>query len=170
MWKLIQSLFRVRDRSRGADQHPSVARAESDLQTTASEPESQLIGLSFAPRTPIVAEAAYHCSRDRAIAGSLRLHTDPDKDGLILVILSPAGEQFGPVEETQVAAIRELLERGNAAGLYRLDDEYAPFYCPTCKAVYCGECWTCYATYDRTGWYDETRGICPNGHERRLVD
>ena len=60
----------------------------------------------------------------------------------------------------------------SAAALYALDLEYVPFYCPTCGAVYCRECWRTFLVFadDLPGWLEETRGTCPENHERMLSD
>jgi hypothetical protein len=68
--------------------------------------------------------------------------------------------------------VARALERADAASLYAVDLEYAPFYCPACDAVYCRECWQTFLVFadDFPGFLEEERGICPEGHERMLWD
>jgi hypothetical protein len=69
-----------------------------------------------------------------------------------------------PMEEAATA-----LESGDAAALYELDSEYAPFWCPRCDASYCRDHYLKYEVYDE-GFFDCIRGVCPQGHERTLED
>ena len=60
------------------------------------------------------------------------------------------------------------------AELFALDFELAPFWCPECRAVYCGEHWRSWMEFeneeDLPAWMDSIRGVCPEGHERMLED
>ena len=59
------------------------------------------------------------------------------------------------------------------AGLFAVDFELAPFWCPECEAVYCGEHWRSWMEFEHDplpAWLDSIRGICPEGHERMLED
>ena len=71
---------------------------------------------------------------------------------------------FPPIERVAAA-----LEAGDAAALFAIDDEYAPFWCPRCRASYCGDDYRSWVTFDE-GFYDATYGVCPQGHERELDD
>ncbi len=53
--------------------------------------------------------------------------------------------------------------------IQEIDNEYAPFYCKECKMCYCIAHWKYWTVYD-DGFYDATRGVCPNGHEKTLDD
>lgn len=74
----------------------------------------------------------------------------------------------------------ELLRPGwtaplpeDPAQLHALDFELAPFWCPDCRAVYCGEHWRTWMEFEHDelpGWLDSIRGTCPHGHERMLED
>jgi predicted RNA-binding Zn-ribbon protein involved in translation (DUF1610 family) len=72
--------------------------------------------------------------------------------------------RFVPAEDAAIA-----LETGDAAALFAIDPEYAPFWCPTCGASYCREHFTAWVVYD-DGFFDCFQGVCPNGHERELED
>jgi hypothetical protein len=65
------------------------------------------------------------------------------------------------------AGVRAVI--GNASALYALDPELAPFYCPRCRASYCGEHWRTYDVFE-DGLHDSIRGECPSGHDRMLED
>jgi hypothetical protein len=69
-----------------------------------------------------------------------------------------------PVERTVTA-----LQSGDPAALYAIDREYAPFWCPTCRASYCREHYRSWTLYD-DGFFDCIQGVCPAGHERMLMD
>lgn len=120
--------------------------------------------------TPAVAEAAFACARGHGQAARVRLHHAAGDWGV--VVESFVCTQTCRVGAAAAARLRECLEAVNAAGLYRLDLELAPFYCPTCDAVYCGACWRTWNVFDDElpGWFEETRGCCPAGHERMLMD
>jgi hypothetical protein len=116
---------------------------------------------------PVAAEFA--CARCGARAGSIRIQLSPEgatirRDGftgLLTAALSPEA----------AARLEAALELG-ASAVFGLDPEYAPFYCPGCKASYCGEHWDREDVFDDDfpGWHDSIRGRCPNGHERTLED
>ena len=56
------------------------------------------------------------------------------------------------------------------SSVYRLDFEFAPFYCPTRSASYRGEHCRRWDVFDDDGWHDSVRGRRPQGHERMLED
>jgi hypothetical protein len=70
--------------------------------------------------------------------------------------------------------LRVALEAGDVAGVYALDPELAPFWCPECAVVYCSAHWQSWDVFeDEPGlglWHDSIRGRCPRGHERMLED
>jgi hypothetical protein len=78
-----------------------------------------------------------------------------------------AGEMEGGVD-----AVRAAMLAGDPEALRRLDPEIVPFYCRECAASYCEAHWTTWSVFDTDwpSWFDELRGICPNGHERRIYD
>ena len=69
-------------------------------------------------------------------------------------------------------AVRAALIAGDVQSLLRLDDEIVPFYCRECGASYCEAHWTTWSEFDPDwpSWFDELRGRCPKGHERRIYD
>ena len=69
-------------------------------------------------------------------------------------------------------AVRSAMLAGDVLELMRLDDELVPFYCPGCAASYCEAHWAMWSEFDPDWpiWFDELRGRCPRGHERRIYD
>ena len=76
----------------------------------------------------------------------------------------PVAHGFAPMEKVAAA-----LEAGDAAALFAINPEYAPFWCPRCSASYCDDDYRSWVTFDE-GFYDATYGVCPEGHERELDD
>jgi hypothetical protein len=80
------------------------------------------------------------------------------------------GRLWMALSSGQRAALRAALEARDAAALFAVDLELAPFWCPTCAASYCGEHWVRWSVFEDDGWHDSIRGYCPHGHERMLED
>jgi len=61
---------------------------------------------------------------------------------------------------------------GRPEAFHALNREFVPNWCPTCPAIYCREHWRVWEVFDPDfpSWHEETRGACPNGHERMLFD
>lgn len=79
----------------------------------------------------------------------------------------PVPITMGPVNDP--AGVTQALEQGDATGLYRCDEEYAPFWCPECRACYCGHHWVTETRFDE-GFFDDIVGWCPERHRRTLMD
>ena len=94
--------------------------------------------------------------RPSAMSGWVRLAIDG----------GPVGLTRGPVPMEQVVI---ALGTGDAAALFELEQEYAPFWCPRCRASYCREHYRSWPVFD-DGFFDCFRGVCPKGHERILQD
>ena len=91
---------------------------------------------------------------------------------LVIDAIGFGGATGGEVITLRRDALTDALRSGDPARLYAVHLEAAPFWCPTCEAVYGGECWAQWDVYDDewTTWFDERRGRCPQGHERMLYD
>jgi len=78
----------------------------------------------------------------------------------------------GEVVDQAVPAILAALDGQSAAALFEADREFAPFWCPTCAASYCGHHWQTWLVFDDDdpSWFEEQRGTCPYGHERMIQD
>ena len=70
---------------------------------------------------------------------------------------------------TQTDGVAAALEDNDAAALFAIDREFAPFWCPICRLSYCREHFRSWVTFD-DGFYDATYGACPEGHQRKLDD
>jgi hypothetical protein len=125
-----------------------------------------------AESTPPRAQATYTCGLHGTQAGSLHLHRIAGGSEWLLVEEGFLGKTSMRLDSAAAERVAQVLQRADAAALYALNLEYAPFYCPTCAAVYCGECWRTFLVFadDLPGFLEETRGICPQGHERMLSD
>ena len=75
------------------------------------------------------------------------------------------------VEDSFVEKLKLCLSEGNLRELHRIDEFLIPFYCPSCLQPYCQDHWKLKMNFDpdAPSHYDDTEGICPQGH-RRLVD
>jgi hypothetical protein len=121
--------------------------------------------------TPAVAEARFTCARHGTEAGTVRLHGS-EAGGWMVIVHSFAGEHRERLHTTGAEALQDALPRGDARWIHQMDEEWAPFYCPACGRVYCGACWRTSLVFDPEwkDWLEETRGVCPEGHDRMLSD
>lgn len=107
----------------------------------------------------------FHCVLDAAVAGRVGIARDGTQRSL--VVDSPWGRVTHLEYPWQPVA--DGLTLRDAGFLHFLHPEFAPFWCPQCEAVYCGAHWTSWDVDDE-GFPDQTRGVCPRGHERKLLD
>lgn len=84
-----------------------------------------------------------------------------------LQVLSGVGDLT--MFEFDLDATLSALGAADARSLHALDLETVPFWCPRCDASYCAQHWTTWDLFD-DGFFDEKRGTCPSGHERRIID
>jgi hypothetical protein len=139
-----------------------------------------------------LADAEYRCSRCGRVAARVSLvdageptpepvltTATPDGEAvmsamlrLVIDAVGFGGSTGGGVVSERRDVLSDALRSGDPAALYAVDREAAPFWCPTCQAVYGGECWEQWDVFDDdwTSWFDERRGRCPRGHERTLFD
>jgi hypothetical protein len=47
--------------------------------------------------------------------------------------------------------------------------EWAPFYCPKCRASYCSAHWQVEEVWDEAGW-DFSTATCPSQHQRKILE
>lgn len=97
--------------------------------------------------------------------GALTAAAFPDR-GQLVIEGGPVSKAVGFVTPATVAV---ALAGPDAALLYAIDPELAPFWCPSCGASYCADHYRSWVTFDE-GFYDATYGVCPEGHERMLDD
>ncbi len=74
-----------------------------------------------------------------------------------------------PVGSDSVGRVKSALLTRNAAALYAIDEEYAPFWCPSCRRSYCRKHYRSVAAFD-DGFFDCYCGTCPSRHRRVLCD
>jgi hypothetical protein len=140
---------------------------------------------------PTPGSAVFLCDRCGAIAGGVSILRPGDADphaprpgspghipgldtlnlfgGDRLTVVGPMGAITHGFVGRVSAQLETAIAASDAEALYRLNSEYATFWCPTCRLCYCEACWRVYPIFD-DGFYDETRGVCPNGHDHRLDD
>jgi hypothetical protein len=125
-----------------------------------------------AASTPPVAVARFTCARDGSEAGAAHLHRFPEGGDWLLVVEGFMGRDSTRLGAAAGDALVPVLRLGDAGLLYARDLEYAPFWCPECRKVYCSRCWRMFNVFadDLPGFLEEVRGICPEGHERMLSD
>lgn len=111
-------------------------------------------------------EAQFHCAVCNEIAALLQL--TPDNRFIQAGFMGHITEGVSGV---RAVLLEQTLQQHNPQKIYELDSLWAPFYCPTCRAVYCYQHWHMEIQFDDDfpGWYDCTYGTCPAGH-RRMVD
>jgi len=107
----------------------------------------------------------FACSLCERIAGTAWLQSDAQA-----ARESFRGRMWMAITREQRRALQAALRAGDAAALFAVDLELAPFWCPRCEASYCGEHWVRWSVFDDDGWHDSIRGRCPQGHERMLED
>ncbi len=112
--------------------------------------------------------AEFHCAVCGALAATLTL----DAEGMYEHVHF-MGQITERTDGPERDALADGITRKDVAAIYAANALWAPFYCPECKAVYCGEHWRVEMTFEDDdglpGWYDCAHGTCPQGH-RRLVD
>jgi hypothetical protein len=96
----------------------------------------------------------------------------PAQDGLVLDYF--LGTAWHAETAEILDAVQALIDQGHVDPLAIRDIsrtfwEITPFYCPDCGLNYCSKGWDTYVVLDE-GFYDCTKGICPNGHRHTLDD
>ena len=107
----------------------------------------------------------FPCSLCERVAGTAWLESDAKA-----ARESFSGRMWMAITREQRRALKAALRASDPAGLFAVDLELAPFWCPKCEASYCGEHWVRWSVFDDDGWHDSIRGRCPHGHERMLED
>jgi hypothetical protein len=116
----------------------------------------------------MVAGGAWRCGLCGGAAGSVEARENGDvrREGAtgVLTMRVTEPEAFGRLWDAIVA--------GSAPGVFAVDAELAPWWCPECAASYCGAHWDRWDVFDADvpAHHDSIRGRCPRGHERMLED
>lgn len=133
------------------------------------------------PAQPI-ATATFECHACGGVAASVQLFAQPNLElgpttsTDVAGELSLSGFLWESINEAVghegLQALEEALRRHSPSALYRLNQLWAPFYCPECDRCYCVNHWRVTRRFDDDfpGWYDSAAGICPQGHSRLLDD
>ena len=131
----------------------------------------EMLGMAIPADAPPVVQAVFSCCRDGETAGTVGLY-GPDGHDWLLICASFLCRHQLRLTGGSVETLKDALARADAEQLFGLDLEFAPFFCPKCRAVYCGKCWDRFEVMadDFPGFLEEVRGRCPNGHERMLAD
>ena len=140
----------------------SRARARLDTATSTDGPPVSPYAVGEPDPSPPGPHARFDCATYDHPAGRVELRAGT------LVVTSPLGRasfRMGPRAGGAGAAVAA----GDASTLYRLDPEFAPFWCPRCESSYCDRHWIRRVVMD-DGFYDCTYGTCPAGHQRLLDD
>lgn len=121
--------------------------------------------------SPPVAQYSFTCARCDHEAGLVKLY-GPEGAGEIIRD-SFTGRLTYRVGAEDFGRVRGIVLAGDVRALHQFDLEVASFYCPPCRACYCGDHWVHWDVFeDEDGffWHDSIRGRCPLGHERMLED
>jgi hypothetical protein len=118
-----------------------------------------------------VARYSFTCDRCDQEAGLVKLYGDESAGEIIRD--SFTGRLTYRVGAENFERVRAVVLAGDVQALHAFDLEVASFYCPPCRACYCGDHWVHWDVFDDDDgffWHDSIRGRCPLGHERMLED
>lgn len=125
-----------------------------------------------APPPPApVARHSFVCARCDGVAGVVQLFGPASSGELTRDSFTSSSTYV--VSPENFERLRAIITAGDAGALYEYDLEAAPFYCPVCRACYCGDHWARWNVFDDEEgftWHDSIRGRCPLGHGRMLED
>lgn len=120
--------------------------------------------------SPIV-QCSFACAKCNHEAGLVKLYGTENAGQIIRdSFMSQLTYSVGAKDFERV---RGLVLAGDIQALYEFNLEVASFYCPDCRACYCGDHWVHWDVFDDEDgffWHDSIRGRCPLGHERMLED
>ena len=76
--------------------------------------------------------------------------------------------KFGEAEHLR--RLLEMVRSADFASARGADADFVAFHCRTCNRSYCDRCWHIGPPEFDDGFYDCTRGTCPEGHEQTVDD
>ncbi len=114
-----------------------------------------------------IAEHDFGCSRCDESAGVVQLFGSRVHAELVRISFTSRLTKLIDADEFDDLHLSIII--GDIEALYAHDLEVASFYCPQCKACFCGSHWNHWEVFD-DGFHDCIRGVCPQGHERMLED
>lgn len=123
------------------------------------------------PSQAPVARHSFACASCGQTAGLVQLFGSASAGEVVRESFTSRFTQ--PVTPENFGRLRTSVATGDAQALYEYDLEVACFYCPGCRACYCGDHWARWNVFDDEegfDWHDSVRGRCPLGHQRMLED
>ena len=76
--------------------------------------------------------------------------------------------KFGALDELH--HLLEKIRSSDYVAVRRIDMDFVAFHCRECNRSYCERCWRIGPPEFDEGFYDLTRGVCPEGHEQIVDD
>ena len=145
-------------------------RALARLQAApaADDPSPSPFAVGEPDPDPDAPYARFDCATCAHPAGRVELGGGAS-EAATLVVTSPLGRGSFRLEGTPRQEAGAAVSSADLSALYRLDPEFAPFWCPRCELSYCDRHWTREVVVE-DGFYDCTYGTCPAGHRRILDD
>ncbi|MBS2031276.1 MAG: hypothetical protein JST54_25480 [Deltaproteobacteria bacterium] len=80
------------------------------------------------------------------------------------------GQVLKPMSSADAQPLLDAIRAGQLATLASADPDLFGFFCRECGRAYCSTCWSIGAAELDDGFYDCTRGTCPEGHEQVVDD
>ncbi len=121
--------------------------------------------------SPPIAHRSFACARCDHEAGHVKLYGPEDAGEIIRD--SFTSRLTYRVGAKDFERVREIILAGDIQALHEFNLEVTSFYCPRCRACYCGDHWVHWDVFDDDEgffWHDSIHGCCPLGHERMLED
>jgi hypothetical protein len=161
IWRGVLFILGPIDAFNSPDKLDTFARAAARIATGVAA-----LANSPAP-VGLLASHAWACDICSGAAGSIAL----DERGEVRRESFTSELKLGLAEDA-AGQLRTALATGDAAAVYALDIELAPWWCPACRKSYCRDHWLRGDVFDEEEphWHDSIRGRCPEGHERMLED
>lgn len=136
-----------------------------------------LPGIVGPPRNTInITRSLYRCSICTALAAAVSLipsistnPASPQDDSVFLTVIGILYVSREIKGDNPISQARAAIISANPSRLYKMDQEFVPFYCPYCMATYCTHHLRVEDVED-DGFYDATYATCPKGHRRMIMD
>jgi hypothetical protein len=104
------------------------------------------------------------CARCNGVAAKVSLLSDGlQRRGFIGEVT-----KFGEVENLR--RLMDMVRSADFDSARGADADFVAFHCRECKRSYCERCWRLGPPEFDDGFYDCTRGTCPEGHEQIIDD
>ena len=80
------------------------------------------------------------------------------------------GEVTKSGNREELHRLTEMIRSADFASARGADADFVAFHCRGCNRSYCDRCWRIGPPEFDDGFYDCTRGTCPEGHEQTVDD